>query len=282
VASKLGYKWYFVEYKKNLYLEIVKKDIFYEYLDFDFNFVSLPHTQDFFAVYYLKKNYLIPENSVFIPGHSGDFFAGTHIYNVNYNSNKMHIANEIFNHHYILSDYCSYKHELINRIFFQLKDGLPWTVMENWDLENRQAKFIVNSLRVYEFFGYENRIPLWNPKLANYFKKIDIKYKNRNNSYKLKNNLYDSIAMKIFNKYNVDIKKKVSNNNILLKIIKKTLKYIILKTRILKLLYYKYINRAKIDVNNYKDLCDVLEIDYNININKSLIKFIKRKLLSST
>ena len=43
----------------------------------------------------------------------------------------------------------------------------------------RQAKFIVNSVRVYEFFGYAWRIPLWDRELIDFFLKVPLKYRMR-------------------------------------------------------------------------------------------------------
>src|SRR5690606_29501774 len=41
----------------------------------------------------------------------------------------------------------------------------------NW--QERQAKFISNSCRVYEFFGFEFYLPFWHTKLVNYFLQLD-------------------------------------------------------------------------------------------------------------
>ena len=43
------------------------------------NLSSLPHMQDFLALRELKTQGKLPDNSVFVPGHSGDMLAGSHI-----------------------------------------------------------------------------------------------------------------------------------------------------------------------------------------------------------
>jgi asparagine synthase (glutamine-hydrolysing) len=278
LADRLGYKWYFVEYTNELYSEVIKSGLFDVYLDFSFNYTSLPHIQDLFAVYFLKEKKLIPKESIFIPGHSGDFFAGTHIYNVGRIADKEKVAEEIYYHHYILSENHKNKKNFINKILNNLKDGEPWTVMECWDLENRQAKFIVNSLRVYEFFGYESRIPLWHPKLVNFFKKVDYDYKNRNHDYSLENNLYDSVAMKIFSKYGVDIKKNISNKRALTSKVKKILRrnsFIYNIYNFVREVYYKF--NGDPDINNFREICNILEINYKFNINSSLVEYLIKK-----
>ena len=56
--------------------------------------------------------------------------------------------------------------------------------IEFLDFNERQAKFIVNSVRAYEFFGYEWRIPLWDTELINFFLKVPMKYRISQDLYK--------------------------------------------------------------------------------------------------
>jgi asparagine synthase (glutamine-hydrolysing) len=49
--------------------------------------------------------------------------------------------------------------------------------IELFDFNERQAKFIVNAVRVYEFFGYEWRIPFWDMELVNFFLKVPIEHR---------------------------------------------------------------------------------------------------------
>jgi len=41
----------------------------------------------------------------------------------------------------------------------------------------RQAEFIVNSVRVYEFFGYEWYSPIWNSEIMGFWAKVSLKYR---------------------------------------------------------------------------------------------------------
>ncbi|WP_269848621.1 asparagine synthase-related protein [Methanosarcina horonobensis] len=56
--------------------------------------------------------------------------------------------------------------------------------MEYFDSNERQAKFIINSVRVYEFFGYEWRIPLWDAELMEFFLRVPIEHRINRNLYK--------------------------------------------------------------------------------------------------
>ena len=66
-----------------------------------------------------------------------------------------------------------------------IRDRDSWAnAIEYWDFQERQAKFIVNSVRVYEFFGYSWRLPLWDNELIEYFKKIPLSYRMNTNLYR--------------------------------------------------------------------------------------------------
>ena len=64
----------------------------------------------------------------------------------------------------------------------QIQDNESYSnAVECFDFDNRQAKFIVNSVRVYEFFDFSWRIPLWDNDLIDFFRRVPLKY--RTNTY---------------------------------------------------------------------------------------------------
>jgi len=201
VARRLGYPWYFVEYTDNLIQEYFQKNKHIAYMLFSSNYVSLPHIQDYLAFEELKNSF--PENSILVPGHSGDFFAGTHIApQIEKLTTPEKIREAILSRHYTLAKYAmDQKGIYINEKYF------PYSNMEAWSWKERQCKFIVNANRVYEFFNFEHRIPLWDQELLNFFKKVPVLYKNRKKtSYSIKTNLYDSVVFYYFQKYNIPFK----------------------------------------------------------------------------
>jgi len=48
----------------------------------------------------------------------------------------------------------------------------PHLLSENFDWQENQAKYINNSLRVYQFFGYKSTIPLWYKNVADFWLKL--------------------------------------------------------------------------------------------------------------
>lgn len=201
IAKKLGYQIHTVSLdtkfiQKEFNLGSIKK-----YMRFAFNGVSVPHLQDFLAVKYLHDNKLIPNDSVFIPGHSGDLFAGTHIMYLDDNSSKKDAIAAIIKKHFWLSS-----HDGDWSINYNNKAS-PSSNMENWSWKERQAKFIINSIRTYDYFGYESRVPLWDQDLASFFRNIPLEFKNRRNkkTYSIQSNLYDSVCQTIFIKAGLSI-----------------------------------------------------------------------------
>lgn len=147
VAKKLHVNWQFVEYTPATF------DLFFsgewaEYAGKSHLYCSLPHEQDFFAVYALKDK--ISPGSYIIPGHYGDNLNGSRhikpgaaerdvyreiagIYNLPREQVREHVRD-----YYLPSG---------NRFYL------------NWYFKNHASKYILNSVKIYEHFGYEWIIP---------------------------------------------------------------------------------------------------------------------------
>ncbi len=211
IAKKLRFKWYFVEYSDELLEQSLNRRSFQDYVKYASNYSSVAHIQDFFAVQELKKSNFIEKEAIFVPGHSGDLFAGTHISkDINKKSSFTNLLEQVVLKHHSLTSLYGFDitNEIIN--FFHESAVPYYSQMEAWSVKERQSKFIVNSNRVYEFFGYEHRIPLWDIELASFFKNIPWKHKNRSNKIKYilyRKNLYDSLVMSYFKEYDVEYKK---------------------------------------------------------------------------
>jgi asparagine synthase (glutamine-hydrolysing) len=78
-AQELGYRWIFVPHNRRTWFRAFQSSERKAYFAHSFNFSSSPHVQDWLAVKYLKDKGLIPEDSVFIPGHAADFLEGSHL-----------------------------------------------------------------------------------------------------------------------------------------------------------------------------------------------------------
>jgi len=214
VAGKLGYQWEFVHYTRRKWYQWFQSDERRRYYQYGDGLSSLAHIQDWPAVWELKKARKIPDNAIFVPGHSGDFVAGSHIPQ-NFASmqhiGKDEVAKAILEKHYSLWDWSKQSGKLEpifkERIFSQLSEMKMDTpedaanAFECWDWQERQAKFIVNSCRVYEFWGYDWRIPLWNNEMMDFWARVPL-------GLRVGKRLYDGFLEKtLFAYVNVNFRK---------------------------------------------------------------------------
>jgi asparagine synthase (glutamine-hydrolysing) len=197
VAEGLGYNWLFVEYTARKWYEFYNSKEADHFQIWAGNLSSLPHLQDFLALKELKIQGKLPDNSVFVPGHSGDMLAGSHIpryyldNSKNYNSETF-LADSLKKHYNLWKwPQESELEHLFKEKISKSAAGLEITdndtcanAIEFLDFNERQAKFIVNSVRAYEFFGYEWRTPFWDTELIDFFLKVPLKNRVGQDLYK--------------------------------------------------------------------------------------------------
>ena len=253
VASKLNFDWHFISFEDSHMKDFLKQNILEEYMLYSGNLSSVPHFQDLYAVHYLKENNLIDSDSIFVPGHSGDLLAGSHITEIfNKISTKRFkknstISSKIHQHWYRLNFFSNQKDidnkKSIQRIqtflkhFPSIDNELIKT--DVWDISNRQAKFIVNSVRVYEFYGYDFRLPLWDIDYTKFCLRALVDQRINCNFY---NRTLENI---IFKEYDIVYKKEsVLIKSIVIKLARK-----FLNERIIGFLRFKK-NKSYVDFNN--------------------------------
>jgi asparagine synthase (glutamine-hydrolysing) len=202
VAKKLDFPWYFIKNDHPLIDDYFNCEHFKAYYQYVSCYSSMFFMEQYFALRYLHDKKLIAEDAVFIPGFSGDFIAGSHLKNqFTEKSNKQCVVRAIYRNNYYLHPMSAQeKHEILFRIsdFIRPGQGLAHSLYEDWDFKERQSKFIVNSARIYPFFGYSYRLPFWDKELVLFFRSLPLALKNNKE-------LYDSTVKKyFFRKYNLD------------------------------------------------------------------------------
>jgi asparagine synthase (glutamine-hydrolysing) len=210
VANRLGFKWHFIDYTKVLTgKNLLDSEEFNSYYNYASRITSMFYLQEYPATEYLRNNSLVPPNSVFLPGHSGDLLGGSQFVKVfQPNIKTSEIAKQILKSKYVL--YPMNKHEkeiFIHRIQESLvyNDGsLGYSVIEDWDIKEKIAKFIFNSSQVFTHFGYQTRFLYWDNELVEFFRRLSPEHK----IYK---NVYDQcLKNKYFNKHNVNFEKELA------------------------------------------------------------------------
>ncbi|MEA2107421.1 MAG: asparagine synthase C-terminal domain-containing protein [Bacteroidota bacterium] len=235
IAKKLGYSWYFIPYDDKIYNSFCSSGEFYDYAEYACNYLSIFSIQEYFAVKYLKERKILPVNSVFIPGHAGDFIAGSHL-KEKYKQikNESDLLKTIIDKHYQLNKILDTQ-EIDQKIISFPFNELPFiNILEQWNWMERQSKFIVNACRNYDFFNYEFLLPLWDKDLVDFFSKLpfELRYKKQ---------LYEYVLFKYYFKP-LDIKFENSFNTWLLKVFLRLSRNIFLSGFFKK---YKDVNNTK-------------------------------------
>lgn len=170
VAEALGYSWHFVEYTEEKWKALYDSGMIDEYIRYSFQGVSSPHLQDFLAVHELKERGIINNDDVFVPGHTLDFLSGGHYKQDDEQCNNIEdgILTTVKRHRAPQAN----KKELF-KLYAQeldlIKHYPPDSFQEYFNWKERQSKFIVNSCRVYEFFGFDFRLPFWDGDMVEFW-----------------------------------------------------------------------------------------------------------------
>jgi asparagine synthase (glutamine-hydrolysing) len=259
VAEILGFQWIYVEYSDELIRNYLNDDVFKDYYKYSGNLVSMFFMQEYFAVKYLKDNQLIPYDSIFAPGHSGDFLGGSQLNkhgNLGISDNIWDLTNNIYFVKYCyLRPKSADKDRILKRIQKSLEEkftGNPdhsYSIHEDWDFKEKLAKFNFNSSTIYSCFGYEFRFPYWDKEIVNFFKILPL-------HVKINKYLYDDILCDEFFepfRLNFDDELQVSEGALKWQRVKDRIKYILpnffVRLFMAKLdnLYYNEITRVMVN-----------------------------------
>jgi asparagine synthase (glutamine-hydrolysing) len=208
VARRLGFKWINIIYDSALIDKYLTDGFFEGYYPYAANLSSMFYMQEYFAVKYLKEHKLIPDNSVFVNGFSGDMLAGSYLTPAMKNKmKKAEIAKLILKLNFgLISLSNQKKSDILKLIQAKIPNGISdcWKVYENWKYKDWQAKYIVNSAKVFTYFGYEYVMPLYDNVLMDFFSGLQF-------SYKLDKKLYDYVLTKyIFNEFDLNLKNEIN------------------------------------------------------------------------
>ncbi len=169
VADTLGYEWHFVEYTEQKWQKLHDKGLIDAFINYSFNGVSIPHLQDFLAIYELKEKNIITDDDIIIPGHSAvtarfdqnnfDFLDYNDVVRIAYYHETVASNIDILNQQ-ALKDLC---------LIGEISDIGPgnFRAFINW--QERQSKFTVNSIQAYDFFGFKSQLPFWDRLMVDFW-----------------------------------------------------------------------------------------------------------------
>lgn len=184
-AEALNFEWVFIEYSDSIIGNFLETDHFKQYIKYAGKLTSMPNLQEYFAVHYLQENNFLEKDAVFIPGYAGDILGGSEYKYYNNQLNNNNLPEFIFKNkmsNFVFSD--DQKNKTLqdieqNLISFDAhyQQKIPETVLDDYNIKERIAKYIFNSSSFYTFFGYKTRFPFWDKELLCFFKELPIAYK---------------------------------------------------------------------------------------------------------
>jgi asparagine synthase (glutamine-hydrolysing) len=198
ISEKLGYEWIGIPLTLAGQRKFYSSSEFKSFLSTIDMFSSSPHIQEVSAINILRKNKLIDNNAIILNGSTGDYISGGHIptNHLGQAFNMDAYFESFLSKHYGLwknlstnyNDSCIYK-ELISNFEQRCNveiNSIKAThgVFECIEYLGRQSKYIMGMQRVYEFYGYDWRLPFWSNQMLDYWESVPVDYKYNSNLYK--------------------------------------------------------------------------------------------------
>jgi asparagine synthase (glutamine-hydrolysing) len=192
VADSLRLKWHFVEYTPKLWRDAWPDDDHWAYHKWASGWTSLAHTQDWLAVKVMKQQRILSPDTVFVPGHIARYGVPRWMEPEQSATSEM-MAEAIFSQHYYLAPtrlestrpVANWQERVLRlaekNTVQAAKDLMIGAIKFNW--QERQAKYIVNSVRVYEFFGYKWWLPLWENEFLEYWQRTPFLVRQKDEFY---------------------------------------------------------------------------------------------------
>jgi hypothetical protein len=166
-----------------------------DFFRFSTHLSSSPFIHDWLPVRILKERGVVPEDAVVIPGHSGDFLEGNYLPQVfedKVEFSRDNLLRALFDARF---NFWKCPDELRLRFFGpriagnlripeQMSAETAASFFDEWSWAHHQANFIINSLRVYEFFGHTWRLPLWDLELVEFWRRVPLPLRLHRHLYK--------------------------------------------------------------------------------------------------
>ena len=200
------------------------------------------------------------KDAVFVPGHSGDLLGGSklpvEVFNEEFSLNTDSLVKLIYEHFFDLNkEKYNDRDKCCRLIFDQLKENKIDTRDElldiyepYWFVKSKVANFLVNSMRIYEYFGFDWRLPLWDDEYATFWYRVGWEKK-------IASQLYNRFMFDTyFIPFNVDYKKNNTVKHLIPPAIKRYLPDCFFTS--LRLIYMR-LHKQKYDFNAQSCMIDL-------------------------
>ena len=191
VADRLGVPWFFVPVTHRMMRRAVTDPVHEAYLAWADTCASVPVEHEFLAVAELRRRGWSGHDAIIVNGQSGDFVTGGHVPAAlldptrasSDTERRSAIVDALIDKHYSLWERLRTDANL-DLLRTMLWDdittvaGLPddpardYGLYEASEWQNRQSRYIVTNQRIYEFFGFEWALPLWEASYLDFWETV--------------------------------------------------------------------------------------------------------------
>jgi len=196
IAERLGLPWCFVPYSHTKMSRVFRSPEHLAYVASADSLTGIHFPQEYLALRSLKNSGYLPGDALLVNGQSGDFITGNHIpaalcesdHRLDATARRQRITNALIAKHYKQWKFVSTEDNMA-RIEMRLSDEIDAMggmqehpsgdhgVYEWCEFQDRQSKFVVNGQRVYEFLGYDWRLPLWGDAYLDFWQTVPLEAK---------------------------------------------------------------------------------------------------------
>ena len=198
VAAKLGVPWTFYRDRSKEMCQLYESGICSSYGEFADGLGAAPNLQDLLAVQKVVAANGSAAEAFIVNGQTGDFISGGHIPRSLWQGKDLtieHLFSEVVKKHYSLWGSLKTRENLqtIQGRFRQalaLEGNIKASkqqlieLYELWEYQERQAKFIINGQRAYEYVGLDWALPFWDREVVDFWRGVPHEQKFNQKLYK--------------------------------------------------------------------------------------------------
>jgi asparagine synthase (glutamine-hydrolysing) len=187
VARRLGFPWHHGRWTRALWRRWYRTPERIAFSRYAGALTSNAFLADWPVVADLRQAGILQDGDILAPGHTGDVLGGSHLPRSFRDPDRITLEDAVeavLARHYSLWRWRPGDADLEKLLKQRVEDrmelhALPEGVdltsgVEKWDWQERQAKWIVNSVRAYEFWGHDWRIPLWDHEMMDFFMRVPL------------------------------------------------------------------------------------------------------------
>jgi len=201
IAQRLGYPWAFVPYTQGRMRRTLRSADYGSYKAYSDSLTCIHFPQEYRMLADLRAQNALPHDTIVVNGQAGDFIAGNHIPATLFESGgsaearRERVIAALMAKHFKHWSALATPARLATIAGLLAKEidaigGMPEQpagdhgIYEYCEFQDRQSKYVLNGQRVYEYFGLEWRVPLWDRAYMDFWAKAPLAAKKRETLYR--------------------------------------------------------------------------------------------------